>query len=77
MFYNLGGSENMETVYNPLVFANSIIEHSFDNKNYLTVNKLNALVYLSTIESMKTYESKQPLFAENFNAHNAHTMHTF
>lgn len=58
------------TVYNPMIFANLIIDYSFTDKNYLTANKLNALVYLSTIESMKTRESTQPLFAENFMVYN-------
>lgn len=29
------------TVYNPMIFANLIIDYSFTDKNYLTVNKLN------------------------------------
>lgn len=51
---------------NPLIFANGVLEYSFKEKKYLTVNVLNALVYLSTVELMKARESCEPVFAENF-----------
>ena len=56
----------MSDLYPVIHFANRIIEKSFEDKKYITLRKLQMLMYLSTSEYMKDRQNSLPIFSENF-----------